>query len=664
MDIITYALCRKNGGGGGGDNTHFIGTTTTAITDGATTNPITVDGESYTAVKGDIIIYDGTEFIFDGSAWQSFGGTMDAQPTQDSAKAVTSDGVYRYTAGQKEYVNNDVRGEIFNVYTGQSKNVASGRCSHAEGSETKATTQYSHAEGYKTKAQSVAAHAEGSETTASGSHSHAEGSQTRAQGAQSHAEGLDTSAEGAQSHSEGTMAHAYGAYSHVEGTMTHTYNDSAAAHAEGYGTGARGAASHSEGSSTQANGDYSHAEGYHTEANGYESHAEGYYTEANAQYSHASGNKTIANTAASTVVGKFNVADGTGTNDPKHLFIVGNGTADNARSNILEVSDTYLNLNGIFKQNGQVIDFSTLGDEIVEMSDIEYDALVTKDPDKVYFVYEVEEDNRSIVCKDSNGNWKYTTTIIGTTASNITDNVTAEESTVTTPPTPGFDYWYGNIVFKTETPEKTVYHSMFYFSNDGRCGMRDTASGDGAPDAYFELGTYGSITYHPTPSGSPVSGLYVFSSSHRVSGDTIEFNVNAKPNGFKRIYMGDELYATNELPDITPHVELTQSQYDALQNPDPNTEYFITNADASGDFSSIEDRMTAIEDEYTIVYMDGNVRIPLYTRNVYKVVRVDGNTVEWYIAEPTSQRNFKATVTATGSAGTRTNPTVTVTEVV
>lgn len=112
------------------------------------------------------------------------------------------------------------------------------------------------------------------------------------------------------------------------------------------------------------------------------------------------------------------------------------------------------------------------------------------------------------------------------------------------------------------------------------------------------------------------------------------------------------------------HVELTQSQYNALQNPDPNTEYFITDADASGDFSSIEDRMTAIEDEYTIVYMDGNVRIPLYTRNVYKVVRVDGNTVEWYIAEPTSQRNFKATVTATGSAGTRTNPTVTVTEVV
>ena len=577
LDIITYALCRKNGGGGGGDNTHFIGTTTTAITDGATTNPITVDGESYTAVKGDIVIYNSTEFIFDGSAWQSFGGTMDTQPTQDSVKAVTSDGIYRYTAGQKEYVSDELKGEIFNSYSGLSKNVASGLLSHAEGFFTKASGDYSHAEGIW--------------SSASGTGSHAEGGGT---------------ARGSRAHAEGTG---------------------------------------------EASGDYSHAEGFGTIANG--------------DYSHAEGVGTIANTDTSTAIGQYNVADGTGGNDPKHLFIIGNGTGTNARSNILEVSDTYLNLNGVFKQNGQEIDFSTLGNDVIELSDVEYNALAIKDPTKAYFVYETEEDKRTIVCMDSNGNWKYSTTIVGTTASDITGNVTAEESTVTTQPTPGFDYWYGNVVFQTITPGgNVVYHSMFYYNNNGRAGMRDTASGDGAPDAYFELGTYGSITYHPTPSGSPVSGLYVFSSSHRDSGDTITFDYITKPNGFRRIYMGDELYATNELPDITPHVELTQSQYDALQNPDPNTEYFITNADASGDFSSIEDRMTAIEDEYTIVYMDGNVRIPLYTRNVYKVVRVDGNTVEWYIAEPTSQRNFKATVTATGSAGTRTNPTVTVTEVV
>jgi hypothetical protein len=283
LDIITYALCRKNGGGGGGgDNTHFIGTTTTAITDGATTNPITVDGESYTAVKGDIVIYNSTEFIFDGSAWQSFGGTMDTQPTKNSAKAVTSDGVYRYTAGQKEYTNNILRGEIFNTYSGNDKNIASGDNSHAEGQKTYASGVCAHAEGYN----------------------------------------------------------------------------------------------------TSANGNWSHAEGVSTSASGH--------------YSHVGGIGTQATEDGMTVIGKFN--------NPKtnSLFEIGNGSQQGSttqRSNILEVSDTYLNLNGIFKQNGQVIDFSTLGDEIVEMSDIEYEALVTKDPDKVYFVYEAEENSGTITPK-------------------------------------------------------------------------------------------------------------------------------------------------------------------------------------------------------------------------------------------------------------------------
>ena len=240
-------------------------------------------------------------------------------------------------------------------------------------------------------------------------------------------------ASGEYSHAEGSFTKANGDYSHAEGISSSA--SGTGSHAEGFGI-ARGSRAHAEGTG-EANGDYSHAEGFGTIANG--------------DYSHTSG-----------IYNDFKTGD---------LFEIGNGVNSYTRSNIVEVSPTYLNVNGDIKQNGQ-----------------------------------------------------------------------------------------------------TLTH--------------------------------------------------------------------------------------------TPHVELTQSQYDALQNPDPNTEYFITNADASGDFSSIEDRMTAIEDEYTIVYMDGNVRIPLYTRNVYKVVRVDGNTIEWYIAEPTSQRNFKATVTATGSAGTRTNPTVTVTEIV
>ena len=55
----------------------WIGITTTALTDGASTNPIVINGQSVTAETGNITAYDnGTEtieFIFDGSIWQKFG---------------------------------------------------------------------------------------------------------------------------------------------------------------------------------------------------------------------------------------------------------------------------------------------------------------------------------------------------------------------------------------------------------------------------------------------------------------------------------------------------------------------------------------------------------------------------------------------------------------
>lgn len=49
------------------------GVTTTELTDGATTNPITIDGESYTAVTGDMVAYGAEEFVFNGTAWQKLG---------------------------------------------------------------------------------------------------------------------------------------------------------------------------------------------------------------------------------------------------------------------------------------------------------------------------------------------------------------------------------------------------------------------------------------------------------------------------------------------------------------------------------------------------------------------------------------------------------------
>lgn len=51
----------------------ILGATTTALTDEATTNPITVNGESVTAVGNDAVFYNSKEFVFDGTYWHEFG---------------------------------------------------------------------------------------------------------------------------------------------------------------------------------------------------------------------------------------------------------------------------------------------------------------------------------------------------------------------------------------------------------------------------------------------------------------------------------------------------------------------------------------------------------------------------------------------------------------
>ncbi len=56
-----------------GSALYWIGVTTTVLSDGSTTNPITVSGESVTADVGGIATYDDLEFAWNGSAWQAFG---------------------------------------------------------------------------------------------------------------------------------------------------------------------------------------------------------------------------------------------------------------------------------------------------------------------------------------------------------------------------------------------------------------------------------------------------------------------------------------------------------------------------------------------------------------------------------------------------------------
>lgn len=57
--------------------THWLGVTTTELSDGSTTNPITIGGNSVTAVSGDIVQdSNGNEYIFNGTAWQALGSSV------------------------------------------------------------------------------------------------------------------------------------------------------------------------------------------------------------------------------------------------------------------------------------------------------------------------------------------------------------------------------------------------------------------------------------------------------------------------------------------------------------------------------------------------------------------------------------------------------------
>ena len=178
---------------------------------------------------------------------------------------------------------------------------ADGDCSQAFGRGSVAKGHYSHAEGSSTKAKDYAAHSEGSDTEANGNISHSEGYNTKANGDSSHAEGQKSIAAGDVSHAEGHTTKTEGKYSH------------------------------SEGLNTIAKGNGSHAEGSYTEAGGYASHTEGYKTKTNANYTHAQNRETVAGYSSQTAIGKFN------KNQAETAFEIGNGTADDARSNAFAV---------------------------------------------------------------------------------------------------------------------------------------------------------------------------------------------------------------------------------------------------------------------------------------------------------------------------------------
>lgn len=138
---------------------------------------------------------------------------------------------------------------------------------------------------------------------ASGNYSHCEGYKCTASGNYSHAEGMNCTAAGNYSHAEGQMTTATGQYSHAEGATCEA-----------------GTLAHAEGSVCKALGDASHAEGMYTEATAY------------AHYAHVEGYRTTVSRPASHVQGKYNVIF-SGLLSENYADVIGNGTADDARSN-------------------------------------------------------------------------------------------------------------------------------------------------------------------------------------------------------------------------------------------------------------------------------------------------------------------------------------------
>ena len=159
-------------------------------------------------------------------------------------------------------------------------------------------------------------------------------------------QGPASTATGKYSHAQGDGVLASGDYSHAEGEDTKALGP--ASHAEGSGTTATGIASHAEGNTTLAFGIGSHAEGDGTIATGNYSHAEGLQARAVADYSHAQGNNTIAQGWYQHVIGQFN--------EPKpesSAFILGNGTEDGNRSNLIYAYGS--GSNGVVEINGNLV---------------------------------------------------------------------------------------------------------------------------------------------------------------------------------------------------------------------------------------------------------------------------------------------------------------------
>jgi len=273
--------------------------------------------------------------------------------------------------------------------------------SHAEGLQTDTQGVGSHSEGFQTSANGTASHAEGNNSISTGNYSHAEGYSTNSSGLYSHSEGENTYTQGRSSHSEGFYTYANTGYSHSEGVGYFIDSTSCVDLASltffefvvgafsfsadtfyGYTNQSIRLVGDQTSSfssitppvqvdSLQLNSllpnqcyygsfsiqsinyfaDIDNPPGYTdilfdetiqnlcpitgctNTADGIGSHVEGLWTDANGNFSHAEGIGTVADGEGQHVSGKYNI-----TGNTNSIFVIGNGSDNNNRSDIVNVN--------------------------------------------------------------------------------------------------------------------------------------------------------------------------------------------------------------------------------------------------------------------------------------------------------------------------------------
>jgi hypothetical protein len=267
-------------------------------------------------------IVSGDHWNRDSIGWFSLAAGYNSKATSTAAialgQAVTASGYDSFAAG------------------GYSK--ASGSSSIAMGNSSNAMGIASVALGNGAIANGDFAISIGKNTNAIGSNSIAMGQTAIASGLNSTAIGYEVTASGLRSTALGYLTTANGAYSTGLG-----YNNIASgiySTAFGNSTTASGYSSTSMGLYTEASGFFSTAAGFESRATGFSSHALGYITLSSGNLSTTIGSNIHAKSYHSIVIGRYNDTSSVSPDswvltDP--LFIIGNGSANNTRSNALTV---------------------------------------------------------------------------------------------------------------------------------------------------------------------------------------------------------------------------------------------------------------------------------------------------------------------------------------